>query len=256
VFVSSDYSSQELNVIAYGSQDPVFLSALRNNEDLHSVCAELVFADVWRNASEYDCSYAVSKQKCECKEHKKLRTQVKTINFGLAYGMGPKKLSETINCSMTEAKDLIEKYFKAFPKIKRFLENQGEFGKRYGYVTTFYPFYRKRWFDNWTPKMYNDSDSFMELGSIERASKNTPIQGSSADMTKLALVYLHRRIKKHGYPVKIVMTVHDQIDTICPEEFADEWKLYMTEEMERAANKIINNGLLKADTSITKVWSK
>jgi DNA polymerase I-like protein with 3'-5' exonuclease and polymerase domains len=75
-------------------------------------------------------------------------------------------------------------------------------------------------------------------------------------MTKLALVYLHRRIKNHGYPVKIVMTVHDQIDTICPEEFADEWKLYMTEEMERAANKIINNGLLKAETSITKVWSK
>jgi DNA polymerase-1 len=256
VFVSSDYSSQELNVIAYGSQDPVFLSALRNNEDLHSVCAELVFADVWRNASEHDCAYMKAKEKCECKEHKKLRTQVKTINFGLAYGMGPKKLSETINSTLAEAKQLIDKYFKAFPKIKRFLDDQGEFGKRYGYVTTFYPFYRKRWFDNWTPKMYNDSDSFMELGSIERASKNTPIQGSSADMTKLALVYLHRRIKKHGYPVKIVMTVHDQIDTICPEEFADEWKLYMTEEMERAASKVIRNGLLKADTSITKVWSK
>jgi DNA polymerase-1 len=256
VFVSSDYSSQELNVIAYGSQDPVFLKSLRNNEDLHSVCAELVFADVWRNAAEHDCAYYQYTQKCDCKEHKKLRTQVKTINFGLAYGMGPKKLSETINCSMTEAKELIEKYFKAFPKIKRFLEDQGEFGKRYGFVTTFFPFYRKRWFDTWTPKMYGDRDSFMELGSIERASKNTPIQGSSADMTKLALVYLYKRIKKHNYPVKIVMTVHDQIDTICPEYFAEEWKIYMTEEMENAANKIIRNGLLKAETSITKVWSK
>jgi len=256
VFVSSDYSSQELNVIAYGSGDPVFLKSLRNNEDLHSVCAELVFADVWKNAAEHDCIYYQYTQKCECKEHKKLRTQVKTINFGLAYGMGPKKLSETINCSMAEAKQLIEKYFKAFPKIKRFLEDQGEFGKRYGYVTTFFPFYRKRWFDSWTPKMYGDRDSFMELGSIERASKNTPIQGSSADMTKLALVYLYKRIKKHGYPVKIVMTVHDQIDTICPQEFAEEWKVYMTEEMEKAANQIIRNGLLKAETSITKVWSK
>jgi DNA polymerase-1 len=104
--------------------------------------------------------------------------------------------------------------------------------------------------------MYGDRDSFMELGSIERASKNTPIQGSSADMTKLALVYLYKRIKKHNYPVKIVMTVHDQIDTICPEYFAEEWKIYMTEEMEKAANKIIRNGLLKAETSITKVWSK
>jgi DNA polymerase-1 len=256
VFVSSDYSSQELNVIAYGSQDPVFLHALKNNEDLHSVCAELVFQDTWRNAAEADCAYMSVKQKCECKQHKKLRTQVKTINFGLAYGMGPKKLSETINSTLAEAKELIDKYFKAFPKIKNFLNNQGEFGKRYGFVTTFHPFYRKRWFDNWTPKMYNDKDSFMELGSIERASKNTPIQGSSADMTKLALVYLYRRIKKFNYPVKIVMTVHDQIDTICPEEFAEEWKIYMTEEMERAAVKIIKNGLLKAETSITKVWSK
>lgn len=256
VFVSSDYSSQELNVIAYGSQDPVFLKSLRNNEDLHSVCAELVFGKVWHDAAEDDCAYYQHTQKCDCKEHKKLRTQVKTINFGLAYGMGPKKLSETINCSMTEAKDLIDKYFKAFPSIKKFLNDLGEFGKRNGYVTTFHPFYRKRWFDNWTPRMYGDRDSFMELGSIERASKNTPIQGSSADMTKLALVYLHKRITENNYPVKIVMTVHDQIDTICPQEFAEEWKVYMTEEMENAANRIIKNSLLKAETSITKVWSK
>ena len=256
VFVSSDYSSQELNVIAYGSKDPVFLSALKNNQDLHSVCAELVFGQVWHAAAEDDCAFNLTNQKCDCKEHKKLRTQVKTINFGLAYGMGPKKLSETINCTMTEAKDLIEKYFKAFPFIKKFLNDLGEFGKRNGYVTTFHPFYRKRWFDTWTPKMYGDRDSFMELGSIERASKNTPIQGSSADMTKLALVYLHKTIKENNYPVKIVMTVHDQIDTICPEEFAEQWKVYMTHDMEKAASIVIRNGLLKAETSITKVWSK
>lgn len=256
VFVSSDYSSQELNVIAYGSGDPVFLKALKNNEDLHSVCAEFVFASAWHDAAEDDCAFNQSSQKCECKEHKKLRTQVKTINFGLAYGMGPKKLSETINSTMSEAKDLIDKYFKAFPAIKKFLESQGEFGKRNGYITTFHPFYRKRWFDSWTPKMYGDRDSFIELGSIERASKNTPIQGSSADMIKLALVYIHKTIKDNNYPVKIVMTVHDQIDTICPEEFAEQWKIYMTHEMEKAANQIINNGLLKAETSITKVWSK
>jgi len=96
----------------------------------------------------------------------------------------------------------------------------------------------------------------MELGSIERASKNTPIQGSSADMTKLALVYIHKKIKSESLPVKIVMTVHDQIDTICPESFAEEWKVLMTEEMNRAAKVIIPNGLLKSETSITKKWSK
>lgn len=256
VFVSSDYSSQELNVIAYGSQDPVFLKALENNEDLHSVCAELVFGDVWNKAAEPDCDYVLRKEKCNCSAHKKLRTQVKTINFGLAYGMGPKKLSETINCDVKEAKELITKYFKAFPKIEAFLNSLGEFGKKHGYIETFPPFRRKRWFNSWTPKMYNDKDSFMELGSIERASKNTPIQGSSADMTKLALVLIHKHIKENNLPVKIIMTVHDQIDTVCPKEYAEEWKVLMTELMEKAANTVIKNGLLKAETSITNVWSK
>ena len=104
--------------------------------------------------------------------------------------------------------------------------------------------------------MYSDRDSFMELGSIERASKNTPIQGSSADMTKLALVLIHKHVKENNLPVKIIMTVHDQIDTICPREYAEEWKIVMTELMERAANTVIKNGLLKAETSITNVWSK
>lgn len=82
VFVSSDYSSQELNVIAFGSKDPVFMRALENGEDLHSVCAELVFQDVWINAAEEGCAYMKAKEKCDCKVHKKLRTQVKTVNFG------------------------------------------------------------------------------------------------------------------------------------------------------------------------------
>ena len=137
-----------------------------------------------------------------------------------------------------------------------FRSRLGEFGKKHGYIETFPPFKRKRWFTSWTPKMYNDRDSFMELGSIERASKNTPIQGSSADMTKLALVLLHRHIKKENLPVKIVMTVHDQIDTICPKDYADEWKTKMTDIMEQAANIIIKIGLLKAETTITNVWSK
>ena len=256
VFVSSDYSSQELNVIAFGSKDPVFIQALQNGEDLHSVCAELVFQDVWINAAEEDCAYMKAKEKCDCKLHKKLRNQVKTVNFGLAYGMGPKKLSETIDCELKEAKELITKYFKAFPRIKDFLEKLGEFGKQNGFIETFPPFKRKRWFETWTPRMYNDESSFMELGSIERASKNTPIQGSSADMTKLALVYIFDYIENNNLPVKIVMTVHDQIDTITTTEFAEEWRVTMTELMEKAASKVVTNGLLKADTQITSRWSK
>ena len=99
-------------------------------------------------------------------------------------------------------------------------------------------------------------ENFMELGSIERASKNTPIQGSSADMTKLALVYIMQHIEDNNLPIKIVMTVHDQIDTICPVDLAEEWKEQMSELMEKAAKAVIKNGLLKSDTTITEKWSK
>lgn len=243
VFVSSDYSSQELNVIAYGSQDPVWLDALQKGLDLHGVCADLVFEDKWRNA--------------DADEKKKLRTQIKAINFGLAYGMGPFKLADTLQISKQEAEALIEKYFTEFPNIRDFLQILGTFGTRNGYIRTFKPFKRRRWFDSWYPKMWNDRSKMMELGSIERASKNTPIQGSSADMTKLALIYIHREIQESwSNNVKIVMTVHDQIDTICKQEVADAWAVKMTELMEKAAKVIIPNGLLKADTNISQTWEK
>jgi len=243
VFVSSDYSSQELNVIAYGSQDPVWLDALQRGLDLHGVCADLVFEDKWRNAEE--------------DEKKSLRTQIKAINFGLAYGMGPFKLADTLQISKGEAEALIEKYFTEFPNIRDFLTKLGTFGTRNGYITTFAPFKRRRWFDTWFPKIWDDRSKMQEFGSIERASKNTPIQGSSADMTKLALIYIHREIDESwSDSVKIVMTVHDQIDTICKEEVADAWSIKMTELMEKAAKIIIPNGLLKADTNISAVWQK
>jgi len=243
VFVSSDYSSQELNVIAYGSQDPVWLDALEKGLDLHGVCADLVFEDKWRNA--------------DADEKKKLRTQIKAINFGLAYGMGPFKLADTLQISKHEAEALIEKYFTEFPNIRDFLTKLGTFGTRNGYIRTFKPFKRRRWFDNWFPKIWNDRSKMQEFGSIERASKNTPIQGSSADMTKLALIYIYKEIQKNWRgDVKIVMTVHDQIDTICKENIAGEWARMMTMEMERAAKVIVPNGLLKADTNISQTWEK
>ena len=243
VFVSSDYSSQELNVIAYGSQDPVWLDALSKGMDLHGVCADLVFEDKWRDA--------------DASARKKLRTQIKAINFGLAYGMGPFKLADTLQITKKQAQDLIEKYFTEFPNIRAFLEKLGTYGKRNGYIQTFAPFYRRRWFDSWYPKMYDDRSKMMELGSIERASKNTPIQGSSADMTKLALIYIHREIEESwSDTVKIIMTVHDQIDCVCKEDVAEAWSVKMTELMEKAAKVIIPNGLLKADTNISKTWEK
>jgi DNA polymerase-1 len=255
-FVSSDYSSQELNVIAFGSKDPVWIAALEQGQDLHSVCADLVYGQEWIDTAEDDCSFMINKSKCKCPKHGKLRTNVKTINFGLAYGMGPHKLADTLDISIKEAESLIDKYFAAFPAIGGFLDKLGSFGKKYGYIKTFPPFNRRRWFPSWYSRIYKDKSQAFELGSIERASKNTPIQGASADMTKLALVYMRGAIKAGNYPVKIVMTVHDQIDTICEESFADTWSVRMTEIMEQAALKVVTNGLLKADTNISKSWEK
>ena len=255
-FVSSDYSSQELNVIAYGSNDPVWINALVKNQDLHSKCAELVYGAIWSDAAEKDCEYFMNFSKCSCPSHKKLRTNVKTINFGLAYGMGPNKLADTLNISVPKAKLLIEEYFKAFPAIQGFLEKLGNFGKKYGYIKTFPPYNRKRWFTGWYPKIWNNKSSMMELGSIERASKNTPIQGASADMTKLALFMMRKIIMDKDLPVKLVMTVHDQIDTICSNEYVEEWTNVMKQVMEHAAKKIITNGLLKAEVTVSDCWEK
>ena len=255
-FVSADYSSQELNVIAFGSKDPVWINALKNDEDLHSKCAELVYGEKWLDSAEQDCAYMKSKQKCNCKEHKKLRTNVKTINFGLAYGMGPHKLADTLNIDIDSAKRLIEDYFEAFPSIKGFLEKLGNFGKKYGYIKTFPPYNRRRWFTNWFPKIWDSKTAKMELGSIERASKNTPIQGASADMTKLALYMLRKLINDNNLPVKLVMTVHDQIDTICKDTYVDKWSQVMRLTMEHAAEKIVTNGLLKAEVTVSNCWEK
>ena len=91
---------------------------------------------------------------------------------------------------------------------KGFLDKLGNFGKKYGYIKTFPPYNRKRWFTNWYPRIWDNKSSSMELGSIERASKNTPIQGASADMTKKALVLMREYTKGFdNSPVKIVMTL-------------------------------------------------
>jgi DNA polymerase-1 len=254
VFVSGDYSSQELCIIATGSKDPVWIKALEEGKDLHSVCADLVYGREWYEAAEENCAYFVgdAKQKCNCKEHKRLRTNVKSINFGLAYGMGPHKLADTLLISIKEAERLIQKYFTAFPAIKNFLESLGNYGKWNGYIRTYAPYRRIRWFEEWQGI---NTDKAM-LGKIERASKNTPIQGSGADMCKSALVIVRNYIHDNKLPVKLVMTVHDQIDTIVHESYKDEWCTKLQELMEQSTLDIIPSGLLKAETEISTVWKK
>lgn len=270
VFVSADYSSQELALIAHDSNDAVWLNALENKYDLHSVCAELIFGEAWATAALSDCAYfetieTVSepdennkrltlsytrKQKCTCPRHKVLRHSVKSINFGLAYGMSEHKLAKVLNISENEAKQLIEKYFSTFPNIKASLERSAQFAKQHGYIRTMYPYGRIRWFPEWAGADYS------QIGRIERQGKNSHIQGSGSDMTKEALVRVRRYIIDNNLPVLIVNSVHDQIDTVCPATIQDDWSNKLIQLMEEAAKSIIPTGLLKAESTISLRWKK
>jgi DNA polymerase-1 len=230
---------------------------------------------VWDTSAEPDCSNFAfeeyidtkgdvmirhKKQKCNCPAHKALRTNVKTINFGLAYGMGPGKLADNLGLSVEGAKNLIQDYFKAFPSIKAFLEALGTYGKNNGTIRTFFPYRRLRSFDGWYNGIqnlrYKDNATSELLGIIERASKNTPIQGTGADMTKYAMILVREAIDYYSLPVKLVMAVHDQIDTITTRAYAPAWKIRLQELMERAALRSIPSGELKADVEISEQWKK
>jgi DNA polymerase I-like protein with 3'-5' exonuclease and polymerase domains len=237
--VSVDYSGQELAIIAYGSQDPVWIKCRKNNEDLHSVCAELVFGDKWHTGDK-----------------KALRTMIKTINFGLAYGMSKFKLSDTLNISVDEADLLIKKYFSAFPNIKAFLNKLGQYGVDYGHIRTFKPFRRIRWFPGWYKGIAYAPQDFKTKGAIERASKNTPIQGTGADMIKQSMILIREHIKKFNLPCYIVTQVHDEIGVEVRDDFAEEWAKLQCKLMKEAGAMIIKGFDMTVDYTITKKWSK
>lgn len=263
-FVDSDYVSQELVIIAYISKDPVWMEAIEKGWDLHSIAAELVYKQKWKDAAESDCAYYAKKEKCNCKKHKIMRYDCKTINFGLAYGMSEIKLSGELGITVKEALQLTAEYFRAFPAIKRTLEFLGNFGLQNGYIQTLAPFYRKRWFPYWKEwRNYVDAHIMgvkyiPTLGEIERASKNHPIQGSSADIAKCAMVLVREYIRDHDLwdDIRLCAQVHDQVTTIARDTIKEQWKDTFDLLMKDAGRIVIPTGILRADTNITPVWTK
>ena len=239
--VSVDYSGQELGIIASGSKDPVWMKARKEEADLHSICADMVFKDKWRQA--------------DADEKKRLRTMIKTINFGLAYGMSKFKLSDTLQIPVDEADALIKQYFTEFPKIGGFLNSLGNYGKFYGNIRTFRPYRRIRWFEDWNKGLTLKKD-FKVLGAIERASKNTPIQGTGADMIKLAMVKIRDYIKENNFPAYLVTQVHDEIGIEVKEERAEEWAQIQCRLMREAGAEIIPDFPMGVDYTISKEWCK
>lgn len=166
--------------------------------------------------------------------------------------------------SVQEAARLIDDYYIAMPAIGKTMTFLGRFGVRHGFIKTMAPFFRKRRFPEhkflapFVDGHLSGRKEDYKLSKIDKASKNQPIQGSSADITKVAICMVMWELdeKQLHDTVKLVLQVHDQLDTVAKDDFAEAWKPRLTELMEEAAKVIIPTGLLKAETNITDVWSK
>lgn len=246
--VSGDYSGMELRIIAEFSQDPVWLKVFRDGGDLHSELCALTF----------NIPLSDVKSSFPPKPDLKYRDVQKTIDFMLAYGGSEYKLSSVMQISIKEAKKIIDKFFSLVPKVQSFLSDLGNAGRNRGYIRTPHPFTRIRWFPDWEIINHRNPSAkdYSLLGSIERESKNMPIQSTNANITKQALIYLQEEIDLNNYPVEILITIHDEILTLCKEEFAEPWKDILEEIMIKAAQLVIKTIPVVVDCKINNFWEK
>jgi DNA polymerase-1 len=263
LWVSIDYSGQELNLMADGSGEEGFIDVLNRGEDLHCYAGSLMF------------------KKTITKADKDLRNKAKTINFGKPYGMGPNKLADTLQISIEEAETLFKEYGIAFPKLNKWLDTQAKLGVTRGYSETFAPCRRKRFYPELEiiPKLREEVKSVIKgspeskalwkqilqtEGQVQRNSMNSPIQGSGADITKEALIgvrelidtYNNNYINNQCNAAYLICTVHDAIDVEVKEDLANQFAKEMEDIMIKAGNKYVSKVQMKVDTTITKEWIK
>lgn len=245
--VSCDFSGQELRLTADGSQEPLWVDAFLNGEDLHSKVASMVF----------NVPLDKVRDKPEFLRGKSYRDAAKTVNFGLVYGMSKYKLSDTLSISVETADTIIKDYFKATGNLNNFLARCRQYGVSKGYIRSFKPYSIIRYFPKWNEDL-SDKENFKIKGEIERASMNTPIQASGGQMTKRALFLLRNYIKQHNLQndVYIVMTVHDQIDCEVKDDYAEEWSLIQKRIMEEAGSEIIKTIPVLSEITISDCWTK
>jgi len=185
VILSADYSQIELRIVAELSGDENLLEAFTNKLDIHTATA----------AKVYDVAISgVTKD---------MRYKAKSVNFGIIYGQGAFGLSENIGVSRGEAKDIIENYFKQFPKIKEYMNQNINFAREHGYVQTIKG--RRRYLKD------INSKNFTVRGFAERNAINSPVQGSAADLIKLAMIDIHHEFKKRNFKSRMTLQVHDEL---------------------------------------------
>ena len=239
--VGGDYSGMELRIIAEFSKDPLWVNAFNDGQDLHSVLCSATF----------DIPITDVKQETPFKKGVTYRDIQKTINFGLAYGMSKFKLADTMQIPVSEADKIIKKFFKVVPKVEQFLNGLGELAKARGYIKSGQPYGRIRWFDG-----FDNKGNFVRQGEIERAGKNTPIQGTNGDIIKSALINVQQFIDDRQLPINILLSVYDEIQTECPEDLSEWWKLELDKLMVESAQKVIKSVPIVVDCKIASYWDK
>lgn len=223
--VDADYSQVELRVLAHMSEDNTMIEAFRNNEDIHTKTASQVF--------EVDMKDVNSKQ----------RSDAKAVNFGIIYGKSDFGLSEDLHIPVKQAKEYIENYFNKYNKIKIFMDNVIENASKDGYVTTILN--RRRYI----PEL--KSSNFMLRNAGKRAAMNAPIQGSAADIIKIAMVNVYKKLQEKELKSKLILQVHDELIVETFEDEIEDVKNIVKEEMENAVNMDVN---LDVDLNVGYSW--
>jgi len=225
VILSADYSQVELRIMAHYSQEPELLNAFKLDADIHTRTAALV-----NDISE---SEVTSDQ----------RRSAKVVNFGIMYGAGPYRMSQELGISMADAKKLIETYFNTYPGIRSYMDRTLALARENGYVETLYK--RRR-------KTVNLLTSNMNMVKAEeRAAINMPIQGTAADLIKIAMINIHNRMKKESIKGKMILQIHDELLFECPIYEAEKLGKLVATEMESAIEISVP---LKVDWCYGKNW--
>ena len=227
VYIDADYSQIELRVLAHMSEDKQMIQAFENGEDIHKQAASKVFKTPIEEVT------------------KEQRNNAKAVNFGIVYGISDFGLGEQLGISRKIAKTYIEEYLTQYIGIKNFMEEMKETAKSTGYVSTL--FNRRRYI----PELKSSNYMVRQFG--ERAAMNSPIQGTAADIMKIAMIKVYSELKNRKLKSKIVLQVHDEMMLEVPTDEVEEVKNIIKKEMENAATLKVP---LSADISEASNWYK
>ncbi len=225
IFLDADYSQIELRVLAHMSGDENLINAFKAGQDIHRSTASLVFNTPFEEVTDLQ------------------RRSAKAVNFGIVYGISAFGLAKDIGVGRKEAQEYIDNYFVAYPRMHEFLEGLKESARTNGYVTTMYG--RRR------PVPDIASSNFMTRQFGERVAMNSPIQGTAADIIKIAMVNVHDRLLKEGLKSKLLLQVHDELLVETYEDERTEVEKLISEEMENAASLAVQ---LDIDMNAGKNW--